>query len=287
MARAGGRAPLALAAAEGQTAMVEFLLKKGAEVGAKDAAGRTAIMRAAEGGYMAVVRALEDAGANVKETDNSGGLPSSSPHRRHTEMVSDFLAKGADVNAYTKLGWTPLMVASGEGHVETAKVLLEQGARVDYKDADKRTALLWAAGRGQTAMVELIADKGAQLDGKDGDGRNGVWLAASQGHDETLTLLLERGRKKWPRSLRYFRDAGDRRGQTPLMAAAEGGHIGGMNRLIDAGSRIKTRSRRTGWTALLIAANQGPDGGSQALDGQGGQRERQDQGWPSVSDAGH
>jgi hypothetical protein len=41
----------------------------------------------------------------------------------HAEVVKEFLAHGADVNAKDKLGMTALMWGSSEGHVAVVKVL--------------------------------------------------------------------------------------------------------------------------------------------------------------------
>ncbi len=48
--------------------------------------------------------------------------------------VKELLAKGADVNAKTQYGATPLSYACDRGNFEIVKLLLERGANVNVKD---------------------------------------------------------------------------------------------------------------------------------------------------------
>lgn len=75
-----GATPLMLAAQEGHTEVIKALLESGADVNAKDSAGRNALMIVAEEGvsstrddkYLAVARALLDKGIDVTAKDNNG-----------------------------------------------------------------------------------------------------------------------------------------------------------------------------------------------------------------------
>ncbi len=55
-------------------------------------------------------------------------------------------------------GFTPLMVASYEGHLDIARLLIERGADMEAKDYDGKTALDWARGKGQTAVVACLEE---------------------------------------------------------------------------------------------------------------------------------
>ncbi|MFC1603640.1 ankyrin repeat domain-containing protein [Planctomycetota bacterium] len=50
------------------------------------------------------------------------------------EQVKNLIAQGADVNKPGAIGWTPLLGAVNEGHVQVVKLLLENGANVDVGD---------------------------------------------------------------------------------------------------------------------------------------------------------
>src|SRR5690242_1443895 len=60
--------------------------------------------------------------------------------------VRALLAKGADVNAKSPYGATPLFFACDRGNLEIVKLLLDRGAEVNVQDTFyNSTALSWAA----------------------------------------------------------------------------------------------------------------------------------------------
>lgn len=66
-------------------------------------------------------------------------------HRGHQKLVSRLIEAGADVNASTPLGRTPLHVAASQGHGHIVDLLLEKGADIDAEDETGATALTIAA----------------------------------------------------------------------------------------------------------------------------------------------
>lgn len=66
-------------------------------------------------------------------------------HRGHEKLVSRLIQAGADVNASTPLGRTPLHVAASQGHGNIVDLLLEKGADIDAEDESGATALTIAA----------------------------------------------------------------------------------------------------------------------------------------------
>jgi hypothetical protein len=55
--------------------------------------------------------------------------------------VRRLLDKGADVNAKSGIGWTPLHAAAFCGHLDVVKFLVERGADIDAKDINGETPL--------------------------------------------------------------------------------------------------------------------------------------------------
>lgn len=88
---------LTRAAWKGDTATVQALLAKGADVNAKTDKGATALVWAATTG--------------------------------HNDTVQALLAHGADVNAKNNTGMTALMMAKKRGHKEIVRMLKEAGAK--------------------------------------------------------------------------------------------------------------------------------------------------------------
>jgi ankyrin repeat protein len=114
-----------LAAYNGHTAVVEFLLGRGAPIDARNREGRTALMFAATGPFPKTVSLLLERGAAPNVTD-------------------------------TAEGWSPLMFAAAEGHRAVARHLLEHGADPTLTDRDGETARTFAANGNHTAVVNLL-----------------------------------------------------------------------------------------------------------------------------------
>jgi ankyrin repeat protein len=103
-----GNTALILAAQNGHTAVLEVLLKRGAEVNEPSKRGSTALTWAAEKGHEAVVRLL--------------------------------VANGADVDAWDNDRWTALMYAAAHGHRLVVEMLLEKRADVAAINKEGKTA---------------------------------------------------------------------------------------------------------------------------------------------------
>ena len=93
----GDRTPLHVAAQHGHAAVVEALLRHGADVMARDEGDHaTPLHWAAEGGHLEVVRMLVEAGADVNLADRDGVTPLAHARRRgFAEMASILEAAGA------------------------------------------------------------------------------------------------------------------------------------------------------------------------------------------------
>jgi uncharacterized protein len=120
-----GRTPLMVAAAEGNFAAVETLVRNGASV--------LVIGR----GRMT---ALHEASANGQAT-----------------VVNHLLSLGAEVNAETIDGVTPLMCAAAWGNTEVAQLLLENGADPTRTDRAGATAADIAYEKGEDNTAGLIS----------------------------------------------------------------------------------------------------------------------------------
>jgi ankyrin repeat protein len=79
------------------------------------------------------------------------------------ELVTKFLAHGADVNTHCSQGATPLIMAAYYGQVSTVKILLSAGAQVDIQDTmTKRTALIDACyKKDRYEIIDLLLKAGA------------------------------------------------------------------------------------------------------------------------------
>ena len=168
-----GWTALHIAAMDGDTALCELFLDRGAEPEARDSFNRlTPLHYASSYGHAAAAALL--------------------------------VRRGADARAADKDGQTPLMHAAGFGHVDTVLALVHEGGALDAQDISGDTALHIAAKRGQPAVLEsLLAEPSAPADVRNDAGetaagimaRKAAELAAKEavvlGDEEAGELLYE------------------------------------------------------------------------------------------------
>jgi ankyrin repeat protein len=82
------------------------------------------------------------------------------------DYVRILIERGADPDARSSRGVTPLMVAADADHPNAAMVrlLLDKGKDLNARDDRGRTALDWAMMQGETEAARLLRDAGAQRD---------------------------------------------------------------------------------------------------------------------------
>ena len=136
-------------ACESASAEIQELIDEGADLGALDAQGFTALHRAASEGRSADIQALVLAGADVDARSRGGGLTALQVavwRRASLTAVNVLLAEGAEVDATDVRGWTALHWAARDRRTDPAVVeaLLEAGATVNVQDNIGHTALQYA-----------------------------------------------------------------------------------------------------------------------------------------------
>jgi hypothetical protein len=104
---------------------------------------------------------LQHAEASDIPASCRAALPSAidSPHRS-LPTVNLLLAHGADPNARTSTGYTPLMMAARHDEVSIARRLLAAGAQIDAKDNQGITALSHAIADDSAKVRELLLHRG-------------------------------------------------------------------------------------------------------------------------------
>jgi len=165
-AAATADAPVAEAAARGDKVAVRALLKSAADVNAAQGDGMTALHWAAMSGDLELAQMLVFAGANVRATTRLGAYTPLflASQQGHAPVIDALLKAGSDVKAGTPNGTSPLMVAAAAGKVDAVKALVDAGADVNGKDGVRaQTPVMYAAASNRADVITLLASRGADL----------------------------------------------------------------------------------------------------------------------------
>ena len=105
------------------------------------------------------------------------------------EGVKRWLANGADPNAISVDGKTPLMLAATNGHHDICQTLVLAGALTSAIDQRRRNALHYAAEGGHNDVVKYLLDHGAPVEEIDVDGNTPLLLAERGGHETSAKVI--------------------------------------------------------------------------------------------------
>ncbi|TNJ29017.1 Ankyrin repeat protein 2 [Giardia muris] len=296
-----GTTALMMAAHENYPEIVGLLLPY--EQGLKDSEGHTAQWYAYNslwrGDFTQVRKLLENEGTERVPPPREECLLMASAITGDIEGVR----KNLDHVGYQDpTGMTALMLAASYGHSDCIPFLEKE---IGMQNNDGRTALMWAAYNGRVGCITLLEE---EIGKEDNDGMTALMLAASNGMTGCAQLLLTEVGKQTTREgnglppgatalmlaahndhpeivellLPYEQELKDDNGETPLMKAAEKGHISCVLIL-----KAKTEGQNTGGqTALMKAALNGHKNCVRLLLSEAGrQSEKERNGFPSGTTA--
>jgi uncharacterized protein len=164
-------------------------LRKGMEPNTIDPTGQPVLQLAAFEGHQKVVEALVAGGANIDRKNKIGETAIMlAAFKGHKGIVEFLLKKEAQINHE---GWTPLIYAATEGHVEIAKMLIDATVYIDQHAPSGMTALMMAARGGHEKMVTLLIEEGADPWVRNLRG-NTAWMVAEQFKHTDIAQFLKR-----------------------------------------------------------------------------------------------
>lgn len=163
--------------------------------------GWTALMYAAQNGHLEIVRIIVD-NFDVDDSINADGFTALmlAVENNYYMVVDKLLRAGADINAGR--GNSAVILASEAGYVDVLNLLFEsQTVDLNKVGKDGYTALMFAAQNGHIEVVQKLIEKGADVNVIGSAGENAIDLAALNRYYEIVDLLYEQGAKM---SLRVF-----------------------------------------------------------------------------------
>ena len=160
----------------------------------------------AHGSYM-VVHSISDTGAKATHWTISRArldrwlAEGSSPTKELDDAViandvsraAYLIGKGANVNALTNLGNSPLMMAARAGCLPMLRLLLEHGAKVNRRDSGGATPLMGAVLRNRAPAIQLLLAHGANPNEGAPRGYTLLGMAIEEQQFDAAYALIEAG----------------------------------------------------------------------------------------------
>ena len=260
----GGRTRLMHAAKMNNSARAWFLVERGARVGCTSLLDESAMSLACLGGFEAMVCLLVDKapGEALSARASDGATPliwaSGIGHLGIARLL--LLDKGADVNGSTKLGVTALCAASSKGHEGLVRFLTTcHGIDLNAVTASGNTAVTLACLGKHSAVVRCLAEAGAAVAAvRPSDGKTALLLAMQAKQIDTVTVscLLKHGAGA---TINAVSAAGD----TALSRASAAGNTTLIHLLASHGAGTDVAA--AGSAPLLLALNKGHSDAALAL----------------------
>ena len=170
-------------------------------------------------------------------------------------------------NHWSGEGPLPLMLAAKCNDEEVFEFLIERGSSPEWFDDQQRTSIHYAAEGGKVRNLLRLIERGVDVLQKDRNGYSALHLAALNGHTDCVRLLIEHGAEVNEFTHPYdnndflrdpFTDDSsrpfDNPGCTPLMLAAEKGHLQTVQVLLQNGGELN-RGNEMAWLPLHSAVS--------------------------------
>lgn len=194
-----GDTALLIAAAIGNSKVVEILLEKGANMSQKNSQGKTAFDLTKNEECMFLL-------GNIHKADKDGNTPLHLASLKGYESIVKILIVRSpeNVNIQDKCGQTSLILASKKGHTNIVEVLVKNGANVNATDHQYGFAAIhWAALERYEPIVRVLLAKNANINAQTLFRKESpLMIAAANGNVKMVKMLLEKGASTTHRNYR-------------------------------------------------------------------------------------
>lgn len=225
---------------------------------------RTPLIIACKRGYTEIVNQLVKKGADLNARDRANGSPlerGSTPLMMaagfdHMETVRTLFAhaKKPDVQLRNKEGKSAFWMACANENLEMVQFLFGQGAKVDVPDKDGKSVLTTTLLHKKFDVLDFLVAKGADINRVDDAGLTPLMTAVISNHSQKPLVLKYLGRFltfKPKLDLQQIKPRAG--GESALHLAAHAGFVEGIQMLLDHGANLDLASLTMGRTALATA----------------------------------
>lgn len=185
-----GATPMQLASLNGSAAMIGRLLKAGVDANAPlSSFGDTALMLAARTGKPEAVKLLLDSGAKVDARESWGdttALMWAVAEGNHV-VVRLLIDRGADVNVRSKF----VPSATGRGFEGATPVVARANQPAEDNASGSLTPLMFASREGDLESARMLVAAGADINARGGDGKDALGLAVFNGGYDVASFLID------------------------------------------------------------------------------------------------
>jgi ankyrin repeat protein len=165
----------------------------------------------------------------------------------YSSEIIRLIKKGADINAETAEGATPLIFAVMNNRPLAVITLLAYKPQLDKVTGNDETALLIAVKSGYLELAEALIREGANINNPDKFGATALHHASLSGYLELVDMLIYYDADLNPQT---------EQGTTPLLASIWAGFTDVSDLLIQSGAGIEV-SDNDGYTPFLLASYYG------------------------------
>ncbi len=193
---------------------IEYLLKRGAKVDARDTDNQTPLMVAAKSGDLSVINGLLAYNAKPNLQDNDGWTAAMHAVKLNEPKIFRLLGKyKADFNVLNKDHMSALAMAVFDNKANAVVAMLDNNANPDLAmGSAKYNALMLAVKKGNQQLAQTLLQYKASPNAKNAGGLTPLMIAAFGNQDMIVTLLLKSGANA---------NLKDDEGKTALMLAKE------------------------------------------------------------------
>jgi len=207
------------------------------------------LMIAASKGYSTEIIRLIGKGADVNaETDEGASPLILAVSNNRILAVITLLAYKPQLNNETKNHETPLLIAVKSGYFEVSEMLIREGADIDMPDWYGATPLHHASLDGNLKTVDMLIYYGASLDVKSDEGTTPLLAAIWAGNTDVADLLIQNGANL---------EASDNDGFTPFLLSSYYGDTLMMDILYKKGANIyaTNNAKHNALTLTILTGN--------------------------------